>query len=181
MMTAETVSYSHKTHLIIASLLGLTGLATALGWMLFSHPYTMLIFLMFGQVLIVLGIALFVYVVVRDIQSRMDTLTEKTYQQGEIIFRQGDAADRLYVINKGEVEVIQDEGETETILARLGPGEYFGEMAILSNAPRNATIRAATDLEALTIHRDDFTTLHGSIPALRQSIEEAMRRRTTKE
>jgi CRP-like cAMP-binding protein len=54
-------------------------------------------------------------------------------------------------------------------------------MALLSNAPRNATIRAATDLEALTIHRDDFTSLHSSIPALRQSIEEAMQRRTNKE
>jgi signal-transduction protein with cAMP-binding, CBS, and nucleotidyltransferase domain len=181
-MTAGTVPYAHKTHLLVASLLGLAGLATALAWMLFSHPYTMLIFLMFGQVLIVMGISLFVYVVVRDIRSRMETLVEKTYAPGEIIFRRGDSADRLYVINEGEVEVIQGgEGENETILARLGTGEYFGEMALLSNAPRNATIRAATDLEVLTIHRDDFTSLHGSIPALRQSLEEAMERRTAKE
>jgi hypothetical protein len=175
------VAYPHKKHLILAGVLGLAGQATALAFMLAPSPLTTIGFIGGGTMLIVMGIVLFVYVVINDIQSRRETLVEKTYAPGEIIFRQGDSADCLYVINAGEVEVIQDAGETETILARLGPGEYFGEMALLSNAPRNATIRAATDLEALTIHRDDFTSLYGSIPALRQSLEETMQHRTTKE
>jgi len=176
------VAYPHKKHLILAGLLGLAGQATALAFMLAPSPFTTIGFIGGGAMLIVGSIALFVYVVIKDTRSRMETLVEKTYAPGEIIFRRGDTADRLYVINAGEVEVIQGgEGENETILARLGEGEYFGEMALLSNAPRNATIRAATDLEVLTIQRDDFTSLYGSIPALRQSLEEAMERRTAKE
>ena len=177
-MRAEAVPYRHTTHMIMVGVLGLVGLFTALGFMLWSHPYTMLLFLMFGQVLIIIAIALFVYVVARDIKSRIGSVVERHYKQGEIIFHLGDIGDRLYVINKGEVDVIREDAEKkERILARLGPGEYFGEMALLSSAPRNATIRAATDVEALTIHRDEFASLHGSIPALRQSIEEAMKRR----
>ncbi len=176
------VAYPYKKHLIFAGVLGLAGQATALAFMLAPSPFTTIGFIGGGVMLILLAIVVFGYVTFQDNKARTESVTEKTYAPGEIIFRRGDTADCLYVINAGEVEVIQGgEGENETILARLGEGEYFGEMALLSNAPRNATIRAATDLEVLTIHRDDFMSLHGSIPALRQSLEEAMERRTAKE
>lgn len=80
------------------------------------------------------------------------------------------------VFQPPEDVILDDTAKDEKVLARLGPGEYFGEMALLSNAPRNATVRAATELHTLTIHRDDFASLHGSIPALRKSIEETMER-----
>jgi cyclic nucleotide-binding protein len=182
MMGARPSPYRYTAHLMVSGALGLVGLLTALGYMLWPHPYTVLLYLAFGQGLIVLSIIVFAYVVVRDVLSRMDGVAERRYEQGEIIFRRGDFGDRLYVINKGEVEVIRsDNDEGEMILARLGPNEYFGEMALLSDAPRNATIRAATDLEVLTIHRDDFASLRSSIPALRQSVEEAMNQRRLNE
>jgi len=176
-MTTE-IPYRYKKHLIVAAGLGLLGLLTALVYMLKSTPYTMILFVMGGQTLIFLAIALFVYAMVGDLKARLESVVEKRFKQGEVIFRQGDIGDRLYVIAKGEVEVVREDPEKgETVLARLGPGEYFGEMALLSKAPRNATIRAVTDVETLTIHRDDFSSLYTHIPALRQSIEAVMKQR----
>jgi CRP-like cAMP-binding protein len=50
-------------------------------------------------------------------------------------------------------------------------------MAMLADTTRNATVRAATDVEVLAIHREDFTSLHGSIPALQHSIQETLKQR----
>jgi CRP-like cAMP-binding protein len=71
---------------------------------------------------------------------------------GAKIFHQGDAGDRFYIIAEGEVEVEVD-GQ---VGALLGPGGYFGEMALLHKAPRMATIVARTDLQLFALGRGDF-------------------------
>ena len=68
--------------------------------------------------------------------------------------------DRVYVIRRGEVEILRD----GVRLALLGPGEYFGEMALFSNLPRNATVRAIKSLDVLTIAKGDFTRLLATFP-----------------
>ncbi len=74
------------------------------------------------------------------------------YEAGQEIVRQGDVGRRLFVIVEGEVEVVRenDDGE-ETPLARLGPGQHFGEMAIFQSVRRTATVRAATPVEVLSL------------------------------
>jgi CRP/FNR family cyclic AMP-dependent transcriptional regulator len=77
-----------------------------------------------------------------------------------VVVKQGDAADRFYVIVGGEAEVVSEYAEREEIvLARLGPGEYFGEIGLLQNRPRTATVRAATALELLALAREPFLAL----------------------
>jgi MFS family permease len=71
---------------------------------------------------------------------------------GQAIFHQGDAGDRFYVIAKGEVDVSVDGAAT----ASLGPGDFFGEIALLRDVPRTATVTARTALSAFTLERDEF-------------------------
>lgn len=172
--------YRHKKHLIVAGLAGLIGLLTALLYMVHSTPYTMILFVTIGQMLTLSGIVIYVYVVATDIKANLESVVEQRFKQGEIIFRQGEIGDRVHVIIKGEVEVVREEKERgPMVLARLGPEEYFGEMALLRNAPRSATVRALTDVETLTIHQTDFAELFAHVPALRKSVESMMRRRSS--
>ena len=91
-----------------------------------------------------------------------DNITSEHFEPGETIFEQGDVGDRLYVIQRGSVEILRD-GER---VATLANGEYFGEMALLSNAPRNATVRAAEPTDVLAVAKGDFAKLLVGFPEL---------------
>lgn len=82
------------------------------------------------------------------------------YKPGEIILRQGDPADMFYIITLGHAEVVsrRPDGE-DLVLARLGAGEWFGEMGLLLGSPRTATVRAVGDVEAMGLAREHFQEL----------------------
>ena len=109
--------------------------------------------------------------------ARSRTLNQEHFGPGEIVFREGDHGDRVYLIVKGEVDVVQESGGRLQILARLCAGECFGEMALLTDAPRNATIRAVGDLDVLSVYREDFQTLLMHLPGLRQIFDNLMTQR----
>jgi hypothetical protein len=138
---------------------------------------TLSLFLIVGQSLIVIGALLAVGVAVIDF-FRTRGVAQVRFEPGEVVFRQGDRGDLVYTIVSGEAEVIREEPDgTERLLATMGPGEYFGEMALISEAPRTATVRAKTELEAVSMGRADFTTLYAYVPGLRQRVETLMRKR----
>jgi MFS family permease len=73
---------------------------------------------------------------------------------GEVIIRQGDHGDLFYVVEQGELEVRVD----DSLAQRVGPGDHFGEIALLEDVPRTATVVAVTDVDLLTLDRDVFVT-----------------------
>ena len=79
---------------------------------------------------------------------------------GEIIVRQGAPADKMFIIVKGEVSVAREEADgSKTELETLSDGQFFGELAILRDTPREATAKAETDVMLLAMQRDTFQKL----------------------
>jgi len=103
-----------------------------------------------------------------------DNITSEHYETGETIFEQGDYGDRLYIVRTGEVEVIQN-GER---VATLGAGESFGEIALVRNAPRTASIRAIKPTDLTAISRGSFKRLMECLPQFEEKISERIARRS---
>lgn len=80
----------------------------------------------------------------------------KKYQEGEVVFRQGDTGDCMFVIQAGEVEALADSDGKELSLRTMGPTDFFGEMALFEKEVRTATIRATKPTRVLTIDKKNF-------------------------
>lgn len=78
------------------------------------------------------------------------------YQPNEFIFKQGDPGDLMYLVQAGEVEVLQDLGGHENQVAVLERGDFFGEMAVLEEEPRTHSVRALSDAKLIKIDRAGF-------------------------
>ena len=99
--------------------------------------------------------------VVAETANRMKILT---FPPGAVVMREGEQSERFYVIAKGEALVVHhDPDGSERILNTLKPGDYFGEVGILSGHNRNATVRAKTSLEVMALDSDAFRTLDGQL------------------
>ena len=92
-----------------------------------------------------------------------------TYKAGAPVIKEGEPGQEMFVIESGSVEVFRGSGPKERRLSLLEAGDFFGEMALLDNQPRSASVRAATDCQLLVI---DATTLD---QMLRQHAEVAVR------
>lgn len=109
---------------------------------------------------------------------RTEQIARAHYEPGEVIVREGELGDRFYVIVSGEVEVVQaDPHGGETVLAKLGRGDYFGEMALLRAGRRTATVRAVTPVDVATVRREEFLMLAKSWLQLHDDLEQTVRQR----
>jgi CRP/FNR family transcriptional regulator len=106
------------------------------------------------------------------IDALVGALRIRRFRKGETVFHQGDPGDALFIMANGSVKVVlpSDEGAEPAIVAILGPGEFFGELAILDGAPHSATIVAIEPTETLVLQRDAFLALIDSQPELRRAL-----------
>ena len=81
------------------------------------------------------------------------------YGDGELVFRQGELGDRMYIVMAGAVQVFREADGKETLLAELGFGETFGELALFDQRPRSASARAVGETELRVITQEEFMTL----------------------
>ena len=104
----------------------------------------------------------------------------KVYQDGEVIVRQEEVGDCMYVIQEGQVEVVLEKGGKEVRLAVRGEGKFVGEMAIFEREVRMATVRALGQARVLTIDKKNFLRRIHKDPSLAYRIVQTMSRRIRK-
>jgi CRP-like cAMP-binding protein/thioredoxin reductase/Fe-S-cluster-containing hydrogenase component 2 len=100
-----------------------------------------------------------------------DGVQVRRYAGGETLFGQGDAPDGLYLIRRGSVMVTRTLGGREVVLSYLSAGNYVGEMALLSESPRSATVKAAVTTEAIVLAASAFTRVIQRNPIWRDELQ----------
>jgi NADH dehydrogenase len=106
------------------------------------------------------------------------TIQREHYEPGQTVFREGDRGDWLYVVVDGEVEIAQrSAGDGEMVLRRLGPGDCFGEIALVREGPRTATARCLSRVDVLAVDREAFTALFANLPPLRGFFQQLIAER----
>ena len=98
-------------------------------------------------------------------------ITREHFEAGQDIFKQGDVGDRLYIILSGEAEVLRRTEAGDKQLAKLGAGQVFGEMALVQQTARNATVRCVQAMDVLSLPKQEFAALAAHLPDLRKSFE----------
>ena len=101
----------------------------------------------------------------------------KTYRDGEVITRQGDVGDCMFVIQHGRVQVLVEKDGVETPLRVANEGEFMGEMAIFDREERSATLRAMGEARLLTIDRKNFLKRIHRDPSLAFRLVQTMSKR----
>jgi CRP-like cAMP-binding protein len=101
----------------------------------------------------------------------------KIYQDGEVIVRQGEVGDCMYVVQEGKVEVVLETEGREIRLAELGEGELIGEMAIFDREVRMATVRAFGKARVLTVDERNFLRRVHEDPSLAYRLVRTMSQR----
>lgn len=105
-----------------------------------------------------LGAAMFAAIPPANIQQLFARFEEVTFESGADVIRQGEPGDYFYVVKAGRCRVARD-GSKEEVLAELGPGDMFGEDALIGDAPRNATVTMVSDGELMRLGKADFQAL----------------------
>lgn len=92
-----------------------------------------------------------------EVAGIRDIMEVMKFKAGQVIIREGETGDLFYVITEGRAEVIiRDAAGSDVILHESGPGDFFGELSMLTNEPRSARIRAVEDVTTLVLERDEF-------------------------
>jgi small-conductance mechanosensitive channel/CRP-like cAMP-binding protein len=116
-----------------------------------------------------------------ELASLAEHARRQTFARGEILVRQGDMDDTLYVVRRGrvQVEAADEQGGAVVVVNELTAGDFFGELALLTGLPRRATVVAVEDTEALLVRRDAIGPLIERNPALAEGLSAVLERRVT--
>jgi hypothetical protein len=101
------------------------------------------------------------------------------FAPGDLVLREGDPADRFYMVIRGQAEATQRGPDgSQVVINRIGPGDYFGEIGLLNDAPRKASVRATTSLEVMALDRETFASLMKSSQATEDEVRRVAAQRT---
>lgn len=101
------------------------------------------------------------------------------YRAGQALVRQGQPGDAAYVLVEGKAEVSVETESGDYVIATLGPGDVMGEISILCDSPRTATVTASTDVSALRVRKDSFLQLLRQFPEIAAEVMRSLAERLT--
>jgi CRP/FNR family cyclic AMP-dependent transcriptional regulator len=101
----------------------------------------------------------------------------RTVESGEFVFREGEEGEQMYIVQQGRVRVSKKIGGRDHELAEIGPGEFFGEMAIVTKSRRTASIQAIEKTELLCFNREGFLSMINKNPMIALNIIDRQCRR----
>lgn len=169
-MTKETTGDWRVTLIVVAQAVAAFVALLALLALTTRYP-TFLLGFTFAQGLVVVSIALFVIVA---LFAQRGMVLER-FAPGETVIREGDTGDEVYVVKAGTLDVSHRTADgSEARLRQLGPGEVFGELAVLGKTRRTATVRAVTAVEVYRLRPDTFGALYVSLPGVRNQVDQAL-------
>lgn len=120
---------------------------------------------------------LFRHVPGEGLRRLSDFIQEKGALAGEVVFREEDFGDEMYLVRTGQVSIHQELGEGPALVEVVEPGGYFGEMAIIDDLPRTASATANVDTSLLVLHKNDFRTAVQDYPDIAFEIFREFTRR----
>lgn len=112
-------------------------------------------------------IPLFEHLTRRELRTVSKLVYQRTYHPDEQIFQINQPGAAMFIVKKGNINIVLPGADnTETLLAKLGPGTFFGELALLDNSPRSATAKATENTEAIAFFRSEFNRLLNMYPSI---------------
>jgi CRP-like cAMP-binding protein len=132
------------------------------------------------EVAVLRRIPLFAHIEPRKLKLLAFTSERLAFAPGQIVFRQGDEGDAAYVIIEGRADIVVEAASGPTSLAQVERNAIVGEIAILGDVPRTATVQALTRLETLRISKDRFLKLLREFPEIAVEIMRVLALRLAK-
>ena len=131
-----------------------------------------------GTVELLRGVPLFAQLSQSELERVAQVAIPRTFPRETRVFHEGDAGDACYIISKGSCRVTRQHSDGRVItLATLGPGAFFGELAMLDGERRSATVEAAEDTELLAVPASDVRSLIREHPEMAEKLIVALTRR----
>ena len=153
---------------LVALLLGLQFVYRTTGGTLF-------LFSAVAPIFVISAIVIFLWTVFFEYRQAHKLFTIEHFPETTTIFRQGDPGDCAYFIRKGEVAVIDE--ETDSPVSTLAAGEYFGEIALVTNQPRTATVRTVSPVEVAVLGKENFLNMMRLMPSTEEEILQTVQAR----
>lgn len=163
-------SAATRTLLIGAQVLALIVFILALIFLWSTTGGTLFLFSTIAPALALLATIAVLGVAAYRFMRRRSLFEVEDFGPGQEIFHQGEEGDCAYFIQSGEVEVSRQEEGAQKVIATLSKGQYFGEMALISNAPRNATVRSLTPVRMAILGKQNFLTMLSIMPQTQEDI-----------
>ena len=170
-------SAATRTLLILSQLLALAVFILALEFLRRTTGGTLFLFSTIAPLLVMLATVAVLGVATYRFLRRHSMFEIEDVGPGQVIFRQGEEGDCAYFIHNGEFAVVREENGTENVIAKLRDGQYFGEMALISDAPRNATVRSVTPAKVAVLGKANFLAMMKVMPLTQQDIMKTVNER----